>query len=179
MEGVSFSSVLTCLIFFNPIWIENMKEELELFLSYFVFFALFFLAFAFYRSTLFEEYHLGAVHYSSAIIQALIVSKLILLGQKFKIGSKFFHAPFFLGVVYRSILFCAFVFIMIAVEKMIEGRLEGKSFIQAYEHLIDIGYYEILGRIGVVFFVFIPFFSFLGLADRMGKKNLYEIFWGK
>ena len=156
-----------------------MREEIELYFSYFVFFALFFIAFAFYRSTLFQEYHLGSVHYSSAIIQALIISKLILLGQKFHLGDSLKRAPFILRVLYRSILFCAFVFIMIVIEKMVEGRIEGKSYSETYRHLVDIGYYEILGRVGVVLFVFIPFFSFLGLASRLEKKNLYEIFWEK
>ena len=156
-----------------------MREEIELFFSYFVFFALFFIAFAFYRSTLFQEYHLGTVHYSNAIIQALIISKLILLGQKFHLGDKFKEVPFLLGVIYRSILFSAFVFIMIVVEKMIEGRIDGKNFLESYKHLMDIGYYEVLGRVGVVFFVFIPFFSFLRVGEMLGKKKLYEIFWDR
>lgn len=154
-----------------------MREELELYISYFIFFALFFIAFTFYRSTLFQEYHLGAVHYSSAIIQALIISKLILLGQKFHLGKNFISKPFLLGILYRSIIFSAFVFIMIVAEKMVEGKIEGRTVVESYRHLLDIGYYEILGRVGVVLFVFIPFFAFLGLAERMGKKNFYEIFF--
>lgn len=156
-----------------------MKEELELFISYFVFFALFFLAFSFYRNTLFHEFNLGAVHYSSAILQALIISKLILLGQKFHLGDRFVKAPLFWVVLYRSVLFCLFVFIMIVIEKLFEGWLEGKSFSATFLHLLDIGYYEILGRVGIVFFVFIPFFSFLGLANRLQKKNLYDVFFKK
>lgn len=155
---------------------RGMREEIELFASYFVFFALFFLAFTFYRSMVYEEFHLGAVHYSSAIIQALIISKLILLGQKFHLGSKKWKIPFLLGVVYRSLLFCIFVFFMIVIEKLVEGRIEGKTWADAYSHLLSIGYYEILGRIGVVLFVFIPFFSFLGIAEKIGKKNFYEVF---
>lgn len=156
-----------------------MKRELTLFASYFIFLASFFLVFTFYRGLIMKEYHLGSVTYSMALIQALILSKTILVGQRFHIGDRLKNKPLLLTCLYKALLFCLFVLVTIVIEKFVEGYFMGHSYHQTIQKFLEGGYYEVFGRISVMFFVFIPFFAFIELADRSGKDSLYELFWKK
>jgi hypothetical protein len=67
---------------------RKLGHELREFLAVFLFLALFFSAFTTYRMLLLNEFHLKYFSYGSALVSALVLSKIILLERIRISGSK-------------------------------------------------------------------------------------------
>ena len=68
---------------------QKVIHEIHLYIAYTLFFSLFLFAFTCYRSLLFKEFAIGYVHYGYAFVEAMILAKLILIGEKLKLGEAF------------------------------------------------------------------------------------------
>lgn len=163
-----------------------MKEELkhkiihefEVYWVYTIFFTLFFCAFTLYRKLILAEYSIGAEHFGYDVFQALILSKIILIGQSFRLGERIFaDKPLIVPTLYRTVVFTFFVLLMSLLEHYVIGYLHGKTSSALTEELLNFGIYEILARLLVMFFVFILFFAFLEIDKAIGEKKLFNLFF--
>lgn len=159
---------------------DKMLLELKRLIGYFIFFALYFCAFTFYSRLLLEKYQIEAVFkYGYAIIEALILAKLIILGESFNLGERFKNRPLIIPTIYKTAVFSLFVVVMTIIEEFVMGFIRGKSSETILEHLIDQGFYEIAAKMVVMLFVFILFFAFTETAKALGGTKLYDLFMRK
>lgn len=149
------------------------------FYIYALFFALFFTAFTIYRQLILEEYINAYWNLGSGIIQALIIAKLIILGEMLHLGKKYENAPLIIPTIFKAVLFSIFVLILTVLEHFIVGYFTGKTASTVYHHLLENGIYEILARVYVMFFVFVLFFAFKETGRVIGDRRLYELFFRK
>jgi len=163
----------------TPNFKQKIASELRLFLGYFAFFALFFTAFAIYRRLLLDQFGMDYIHYSYSIIEALILSKLLLLGQHFKLGDKYKDKPLIIPTLYKTFIFSLFVMAFSVGEHMIFGYLHGKTTSVIYNELIEKGIYQILAALFIMSFAFVFFFAFLEINKRISNPSLFELFFRK
>lgn len=155
---------------------KRFVHEARLFTLYASFLALFFCAFTLYRSLILKEYHIGFVHYGYAIVEALILAKVILLGQMVHLGERFSNRSLIYPTIYKASVFALFALVFSIIEHFFMGYLHGKPFSEVYEKLAAIGIYQILAQILIVYIVFVLFFAFLELGRVYGEKSLYLLF---
>jgi flagellin-like protein len=155
---------------------EELWQELTTFLLYFIFFAVFFCTFTLYRQLILDKYDLGYIHYSYSLFEAFVLAKMILLGQKLKLGERFEGRPLLIVTIYKTLIFMLFVLVMTIGEHLLIGMLKGKSMTEIYTHLIDKGLYEIFANLLVVAFVFVLFFAFVETGRVLGGQKLYDLF---
>jgi hypothetical protein len=161
---------------------SNLKQkvihELYLFLLYTLFLTLFFCTFTLYRHLILKEYGISYIHYGSNFIEAMIFSKIILLGQKFGIGERFSNYPLIVPTFYKAITFSLFSLAFTFLERMTVGYFEGKDPKAVFHNLTN-NMDEILAGIMVLFFFFLLFFAFLEIGNYLGEKKLYNLFFRK
>src|SRR5580700_2785766 len=87
---------------------KALHEFVE-FAGIFVFLAFFFCALVTYSSLLLREYHIKYLSYAFALINALVIAKVILIGEYVHIGRRYEARPLLLSVLYKALLFTLLV----------------------------------------------------------------------
>lgn len=158
---------------------QKIVSELRLFFIYAAFLTLFFCSLTTYRRLILSEYSISYLHYGSGVIQALIISKIILLGETFQLGEKYASKPLIVPTIYKSVIFSVLVLVFTVVEHFVIGSLHGVPPAHVYEELMNKNIDEILAKILVVFSVFIVFFAFLETGRVFGEDKLMKLFMHK
>jgi hypothetical protein len=154
-------------------------EELRLLLVIFLYLAVFFGAFLTYRRLLLREVGVSYFHYGYALIEALIIAKVILIGKALGVGTKVTVRSFIFSVLRLSVVYGILVGIFSVLEHVIEGLVHGKTPAASFQELLGQGANELLAKALVMFVVFIPFFAFWEVARRLEGEKLSELLSGK
>lgn len=161
----------------NPSVKQKIIGELIKFSMYASFLAVFFCSLITYRRLILEEYSISYFHYGYGIVEALLLSKIILLGEDLRLGEKLENRPLIILTLYRTIIYSFFVLIFSVVEHFVLGFLHGKNFMNIYYEFMDKGIDEVLAKGLVVFFVFILFFAFVNTSIALGENKLFNLFF--
>ena len=138
----------------------------------FAFLAFFFCALVTYSTLLLREFHVKYLSYAFALLNALIIAKVILIGELAHVGKKYEARPMLLSAIYKAFLFGLLVLGFHIVEEVIKGFLHGVSIARMlHEIRID----DLLGRSIVVFCVFIPLFAFREFRRVLGEDKFYNL----
>jgi hypothetical protein len=156
---------------------QKIKKETQLFFLYTLFLTLCLCAFTTYRRLVLGEYAISYTHYGFSVIEALILAKVILIGQSLGIGKRFEDKPLIIPTLYKTFIFSFFVLIFSVLEHFIIGFIHGKDIAKIYQEFVTTGLREILARILIMFFAFVFFFAFLETAEVLGEKKLFNLFF--
>jgi hypothetical protein len=153
-------------------WKKKLVHETNEFLFNFVYMAFFFSCFTWYRRLILAEYHITYMHYGISIIQALILAKVVMIGDILGLGKLLEKKAALLLVLYKTAVFTVWVAVFAIVEHTIEGLVHGKSLAQSFLQIFNAGYDELLSRCLVVFAAFIPFFILKEINKICGYRNI-------
>jgi hypothetical protein len=125
-----------------------------------------------YSTLLLNDFHIKYLSYAFALINALVIAKIILLGEYAHVGRKYEGRPVLLSAVYKAVLFSLLVFGFHFIEEVIKGLLHGVSIARTYHEVrVD----DLLGRSIVVFCTFIPLFAFREFRRVLGEDKFYTL----
>ncbi len=156
---------------------ETLIDEIKWYSIYAIFLAILFIAVLTSRRLILEQYSINTTHYSFAIIEALILAKIIRIGQIFGFGERFLNKPLIYPVIYKTIIFSSFVIIFQIIEHFIVGFIHKKEIITIYHELIAKGIFVILANIINMIFVFFFLFAFLEIGRILGHGKLIALFF--
>jgi hypothetical protein len=156
---------------------ERAAHEMRQYLVNFIYLAVFFGAFTWYRRLILAEYRITYLHYGVAVIEALILAKVVLVGDALHLGRKAETRQLIFPTLYKTVLFSIFVGAFAILEHTITAALHGKGIAGGIHEIMNEGIDEILARCLLTFFAFIPFFAFRELGRLMGPGKLREIFF--
>ncbi len=158
-------------------WKHRLAHEMLKYWGNFLYLAFFFGAFTWYRRLILAEYRISYLHYSVAIFEALIMAKVILVGDALRLGRKFEDRPLILPALHKAVVFSLFVGLFAVLEHTIEGLLHGKGIAAGIHEILHEGKDELLARCLLTFFAFIPFFAFKEIGRVMGEGKLLQMFF--
>jgi hypothetical protein len=153
---------------------RKFGRELRSLVAVFLFLALFFSAFVTYRMLLLNRFELWYYNYGIALVSALVLSKVIWLGELAHLGRRQEGKPLIVSALYKSLLFGLLAAAFHILEEGIKHLVFPKSPFHPFESR---NINELLARALVMFSVFIPFFSFRETARVLGEGKLYELFF--
>jgi hypothetical protein len=113
--------------------------------------------------------------YGIALINALVLSKVILLAEGFKFADRFKNQPLVYPVAYKAIAFTALLFVAYVLEEVLVGLWHGKSLT---ESVPAIGGGTIGGWLAVAMIMcvaLIPFFAFREMTRVIGRPQFYAL----
>jgi hypothetical protein len=113
--------------------------------------------------------------YGIALINALVLSKVILLAEGFKFADRFKNLPLAYPVAYKAMAFTALLFVAYVVEEVLVGLWHGKSLA---ESVPAIGGGTIAGWLAVALIMcvsLVPFFAFREMTRAIGRPQFYAL----
>jgi hypothetical protein len=156
----------------------NLKQKTVHELKYFawisLYLAFFFCALSTYATLLLRKYEISYLNYTFAIINALIIAKVILIGEMAHLGRKAEARALYQSVLYKSLVFGLFVFAFHFLEEFVKRLIHGQP---AGTVLHDINLDDLIGRAIIMFCAFIPLFAFRELGRVMGEDKLHALFF--
>jgi hypothetical protein len=156
---------------------EKALEELRLFWAIFVFLALMFGGFTWYRRLILSEVGVSYGHYGIALIEAAVIAKVILIGRAIKLGKRIEDRPLIMSVLVKAALYGLFVALFDVVERVVEGLLHRESWHAIGHRVVPNGRDEMLAQTLLVMVTFIPFFAIGEIGRVLGVRKLFELFF--
>jgi hypothetical protein len=154
---------------------EKAAEELRLMLLITLFLAAVFGAFLTYRRLISREFGVTSFHYGFALIEALIVAKVILIGKAIGLHKNPSRRALILTALRDSVVYAILVGIFAVLEHIVDGLLHHKTLAASVREFLAQGIYEILGRMLVLFVAFVPFFTLWELDRALGGGRLFSL----
>jgi hypothetical protein len=154
---------------------RKAEHELRELLEIFLYLAFFFCALTTYSMLLLDEFHVRYWNYAFALINALVITKVIMIGEYAHVGKRGETKGLLLSAVWKAFLFGLLVFGFHVVEEMVKRLIHG-SDMAAASHEIRVD--QLLGRSLVVFCTFIPLFAFREFRRVMGEDKFRTLVFG-
>ena len=111
------------------------------------------------------------------LIKALILAKVILIGDALRLGRRLEHKRLIYPTLLKTVLFSLFVGVFTILEEMIKGLLKGQGLARAFTQFFEKGTDELLANCLVVFVAFIPFFALRELGRVLGEGKIWALFF--
>src|SRR5215831_6302173 len=151
---------------------ERAVEEFRVFGMTALYLWVFLGSFTVYRRLVLAETGVTYLHYGIALIEALIIAKVVLIGKMFGFTRRFEDKPLIVPVLYKSILFVILVLLFGIVEHLIEGWFREQGLVAGLREIGDLGAYELGARVLMLIVAFVPFFAFWEVGRVLGPGKL-------
>lgn len=154
---------------------EKIKHELREMFTLSLYLAFFFCALVTYNMLLLAQYHVEYWNFAFALINALVLTKVIMIGEMAKLGRKHENKSLLVSAVWKAFVFSLLVFAFHVVEEMIKRLIHGAEV----EHVSrDIHLEQFAARSIIVFCTFVPLFAFREFRRAMGDEQFQALVFG-
>jgi hypothetical protein len=161
----------------NAGWKKKAVRELTEYLMNAAYLIFFFGAFVWYKRLVLAQHQISYVHYGIVIIKALILAKVILIGDLVGLGRRLEDRPLIYPTLYKAAVFTVWAGLFSILEETVIGLLERKGWVAGFDELRRRGAYGMLAECLVTFVAFIPFFAFRELERVLGEGRLHKLFF--
>jgi hypothetical protein len=153
------------------VWKQKVLGDLKLVAWISLYLVLFFCALSTYSMLMLHELNVtnSYFRYGFAIINALVLAKIIMIGEYARLGRGHEDKPLIISVVWKAFLFG----LLVAAFHILEESVKRLAFHKQISFRVD----EMLIRNLVVFTFLIPFFAFWELRRVLGEGKLFELFF--
>src|SRR5208283_3595724 len=110
---------------------QKAKHELREMLELSLYLAFFFCALAAYDMLLLNEYHVESWNFAFALINALVITKVIMIGEYAKLGRKHENKPLLVSAVWKAFVFGLLVYAFHIIEEGIKRLIHGADLARA------------------------------------------------
>jgi len=136
-----------------------------------------FAAFTQYRRFLLAAHDITYTNYGFAVIEALVLAKVIMIGEVARLGRGLERKPLIYPTLYKTVVFTLFVGVFTLIEHGIKGLWKGEGFTSGIADFLGKGFNEILANSIIVFIAFIPFFGIKELGRVLGEDKIRALFF--
>jgi len=157
---------------------QRVKHELIEFWVIAAYLAFFFCALVTYTMLLLKKYEVSddVLNYSFALINALVIGKVILIGEMLHVGRSYEKRPLYQSVLLKSLIFAALVLVFHVVEEVVKRIIKSEP---SGTVMHGLHWTDMVSRALVVFCAFVPLFGFRELRRVLGEEKLYALMRGR
>ncbi len=156
---------------------QKAKHELIEYALIVAYLAIVFAAFTIYRRLILASYDIAYTNYWFALIEALILGKVIMIGRVFRLGRYLEDKPLIYSSLYKTTVFSLFCAAFTVAEHTVVGLWKGEGFAAGLHHLSQKGVHEVVAGTLMLFVSLFPFFAFRELGRAFGRERLRDIFF--
>jgi len=156
---------------------QKVRHELIEYALNVAYLAMVFAAFTVYRRLILASYDITYTNYWVALIEALILGKVIMIGGLFRLGRSLEDKPLIYSSLYKTAVFCLFCAAFTVAEHTVVGLWKGEGLAAGLHEMAGKGRSEILASTLMLFVSLFPFFAFKELGRVAGRGRLMEIFF--
>jgi hypothetical protein len=155
---------------------EKVKHELKEMFVLASYLAFFFVALALYDTLLLKEYNVEYWAIAFALINALVITKVIMIGEYANLGKRYEYKSLLISAVWKAFVFGLLVFAFHVVEEIVKRLIHGADIAKASS---NIRYDQFAARAIVVFCVFISLFAWREFRRVMGEGAFRDLVFGR
>ena len=156
---------------------QRLLEEFKAFWMITLYLWLFLGSFTVYRRLILDEAGTPYLHYGVALVEALVIAKVVLIGRVFGFSRRFEDRPLIVPVVYKSILFALLVMLFGVVEHLVVGWIHHKGLLGGLSEIAEVGAYEIAARALTLSAAFVPFFALAEISAFLFTDRVTAMFF--
>ncbi len=157
---------------------QKIAHEMRQYFLYVLFLSFLLSGFVTYQRLLLNEYTGNDyIHYGYSIFEAIVLAKVILIGQYFHLGERFANKPLIFAVIHKTAVFSIFLLVFALLERFVVGFVEGKDIAKIYQEFNSQGVNIIFAKMLIMIFVFMLFFAFLEIGRVLGENKLFNLFF--
>ena len=123
------------------------------------------------------EYHF----YGFAVINAIILGKVMLVAEDLNLGDRFFrdlffrNSPLVYAIVFKSVAFTILFFVFDIVEEVLVGVFKGKTVAESFPNIGGGSPRGIFFMIVVITVLLSPFFAYREIGKLIGERELHSL----
>jgi hypothetical protein len=151
-------------------WKRKATREFQDYLGISLYLTVFFCAIVAYTHSLVKEPGASYLSYSFAVINALVIGKVIVIGEMAHLGTG--SRPLIHTAIYKAFLFCLLVFAVHYTEEFAKRLIHGGA---PGSVLHEIRYQELIGRSLILICTFIPLFAFREVRRALGDEKYHAL----
>jgi hypothetical protein len=155
----------------------NLVREAKKMAAIFAYLVVILGGFATYTRLALHEHGISYVHYGCAVVESLVLAKVILIGDLMRLGERFRGGPLIIPTFHKTFSFSVLVLVFFVAEHLVGGLFDGKGLSRAFGEIISENAGEILAKVIVLFATFIPLFAIRELGRVVGEGKLLELFF--
>jgi hypothetical protein len=116
-------------------------------------------------------------HQGFAIINAWLLTKVMIIAEIFHVADNLKHKPLIYPIVFKSAVFAVLLVSFYLLEELLVGLWHGKTIAESIP-TVGGGTFKGILTVGfIVFFVLMPFFALREFGRVVGENELYELFF--
>lgn len=160
-------------------WKSKLEEEMQALalIALYIFFTL--QALRLYRAFIEGRDPFDGLEMGATAIEALVIAKVIILGDLLKISHKYLDRPALVPTLYRALLFAVFILIFSSLELFVKGLIHGLGAATSFQDVLNKERGIRLAQAAFMFLAGIPLFATWEISRHIGERTLVEIFLGK
>lgn len=158
-------------------WKKKISHEMIEYGINVIYLTLVFAAFTQYRRLLLAAHDIIYTNYWVAVIQALILGKVIMIGAVLRIGRGLEQKPLIFPTVYKALIFTCLVIVFNIAEHVVKGIWQGHGAVAGLAGFIKRAPHELLAGSLVIFVALIPFFAVKELGRVLGEAKISALFF--
>jgi hypothetical protein len=158
-------------------WKDKIFHELVEYWINVGYLTLVFAAFTQDRRFILAAHDITYANYGFAVIEALILAKVIMIGDVFRVGRGLENKPLIYPTLYKTFVFTLFVAVFTVCEHLIKGLWNGTGLMGGFAEFLGKGPHELLANSLVVFVAFFPFFGVKELGRVFGENKIRALFF--
>lgn len=157
---------------------SRAKHELEQYLAVAVFLFFFFGSLTSYRHLVLAEYQISYFDYGWALVKALILAKVILIGEIFHLGKRFEGRRVVFAILGKTLVFSLFIAAFAVCEHVVSALVHHRAVADEFRLTKQQGY-ELLSRIQLEVVGLLPLFAFKELGRVLGEGKIGALLFGR
>jgi hypothetical protein len=153
--------------------LHEAKKFFWIFIYLWVCFGLFVL----YKTLIVAEQHIDYTGYGLAFVKALVLGKIILIGESLQLAERHKDRPLIYPTLYKSFVFFVLLVVFSILEHVVRGVFEHKAITESLSEIGGGSLPVILAGGLIMFVVLVPFFAFREIGRVLGQNKLYHLFF--
>jgi len=158
---------------------EKATGEFRRFMVIFLYLWVVFGLLSIHKSLVLAQSHLDYPEHAFAIINAFIFAKVLLVGEHFRLGTRFEHKPLIYSILHKCFIFTIVLVGFHIVESVLVGVWHGKSLVDSFPPIFGKSLTGVLAVSVVCFVLLLPFFGFRELARVIGPREVRALLFGR
>ena len=132
-----------------------------------------------YKKMILDEFHISYFHIGFSLFEAMILAKVIMLGEFLKVGERFNERPLIIKTVYKAFCMSLLAMVFSIVEFAVERLMSSGGLSAMLREIIVNGHREIFAHTLIIFINFIPLFAIWETGKASGEGQLWNLLFVK
>jgi len=154
---------------------QRLSHEMKRYLAIVLYLAFFFGSVVNYQRLILAGYDIGSAEFGFAIVKALVLGKVILIGEALHVGERFRDRSLWVPVLWKTLVFSLFIAAFVVVEHLVGAAVHHRPLAEEFQFVTqhrDV----VLARIQLETVALVPLFAFMELGRALGERELHNLF---